>query len=301
MADLTPDEQKFFETGEMQPSMTPPVEDGPPDPLALAALGKTAPVEDEPAKEPVVEVKTEPVVNQQDPAAILQALTDAQRQVGQLEQALQQAQKPVVEEPAAPDPNTDPLGAMMHQLATVNKTVAALQEQLQQQQTHQASVSQFQAFQQQVRSLRDDFAKTTVDFPDAYAHLRTAREADLKAYGLNDAQVRETLFREEATLAEAAIKQGRNPAEALYEMSKRHGYAPKAVSGTPTPPATKTPSEKLTHVANAQNAARNLPKTPVNEDITLEGLKEASDSDLNKLVLDDKSWGRIVGRDQYPL
>jgi hypothetical protein len=42
--------------------------------------------------------------------------------------------------------------------------------------------------------------------------------------------------------------------EVMYEMSKRHGYAAKAVT-TSTP---KTPSEKLQNVAAAQAAAKKM-------------------------------------------
>lgn len=302
MAVLTPDEQQFFETGDATNLQAAAVENTAPDLVALAALSKVDPAVVDPAAEaakpPVV---VEPVV---DPAAdttelLRRSLAEAQQRVGALEQSIQQLQKPAEKtaEEFVPDPN-DPLGTIFHGLDTMNKRVADLQAQLVEQQNQQANATTFNNFQTQVRSLKDEFVKTNPDFPDAYSHIRAAREADLKAYGLPDQQVRETIFREEAALAEAAIRQGRNPAEALYEMSKRHGYVPKAVAATTV---AATPKAKLENVAAAQAAAKNLPKTQVAEEVTLEGLKQASDSDLNKMVMDDKSWGKIVGRDQYPL
>lgn len=296
---LSVEDQKFFETGEIQPGMQ---ADPIPDPLAAAALGKPEPaIEEAP---PVVAPVVEPVVEQHtvsDATRILQQnLAEAQQRVGALEQFIQQ-QKPVEPKVEVPDPATDPLGNMIHQLDAVNKRVLELQTQLAEQQNQQANTNTFQAFQNQVRALKDEFVKTNADFPDAYAHMRSTRESDLRAYGVSEQQIKETIFREEAILAEAAIRSGKNPAEALYEMSKRHGYVPKvgAAPAAPVPP--QTPKAKLDNVAAAQAAAKNLPKTPVTEDVTMESLKGASDADLNKLVLDDKTWGRIVGRDQYPL
>lgn len=303
MAVLTELEQQFFATGDATnlqaaEEATEPVV----DPLALAALSKVDPAVVDPADAAVKPVVVDPVV---EPAAdttelLRRSLAEAQQRVGALEQSIQQLQKPAEKtvEEFVPDPN-DPLGTIFHGLDTMNKRVADLQAQLVEQQNQQANATTFNNFQTQVRSLKDEFVKTTPDFPDAYSHIRAAREADLKAYGLPDQQVRETIFREEAALAEAAIRQGRNPAEALYEMSKRHGYVPKTVVDPKA--VVVTPKVKLENVAAAQAAAKNLPKTQVAEEVTLEGLKQASDSDLNKMVMDDKSWGKIVGRDQYPL
>ncbi len=285
---LSADEQKFFETGELQPGMQPAIE-ATPTPEVAAANPVTLPV-----VEPVV--ATPNAVELEQAAILRQSLAEAQQRVGALEANLQQLQlqpkEPVVE---PPDPNTDPLGAMMHQLATVNKTVAELQAALQAQQTQQTQLSAFQQFQQQVGTLRDQFAKATPDFPDAYSHIRAARTADLKAFGMPDDKIQQTLFQEEATLAQNAIRLGKNPAEVVYDMAKRHGYAPKAaVSNT-------APDAKLTAIQQAQAASKTLPTTPQLEDITIDGLKQASDADLNKLINDPKAWAKITGADQYPI
>lgn len=295
MADtfLTPEEQKFFETGELQPGMVP---EPPPEP--------EPPAQQAAAPEPPASAQPPAVPDQQhQPSSeateiLRRSLAEAQQRVGALEAYIQQAtQQPQQPSTPAPDPTTDPLGAMMHQLEQVNKTVADLQAALTQQQTHQTQLTQFQQFQQRVGQLRDEFVKATPDFPDAYKHIRDARIADLRTFGLTDDKIQQALFQEEATLAEQAIRNGKNPAEVLYEMARRHGYAPKAAA-----PATPTnPNDKLASIRQAQTASKQLPSTPNQEDLSVEGLKEASDSDLNKIVMDEKLWSRIVGSDQYPL
>lgn len=293
---LTEDEQKFFATGELPPSLQPPPTETPPlTPEQQAAA--TPPVVDPPADPPAPPVNT---FNAEAAEILRQSLAEAQQRVGQLEaniQSLQEAQKP--QDTPPPDPTTDPLGAMMHQLATVNKAVADLQAQLSQQRELQTQQANFAAFQTQVTTMRDEFTKTTPDFPAALQHLRDNRIADLKFYGLSDADARKTLFQEEVVAAQRAVQAGKNPAEAMYDMAKRHGYTPKA-AGTP-PTGTPNPAEKLTAIQQAQAASKNLPSTPQLEDITLDGLKGASDADLNKIINDDKLWSKITGADQYPI
>lgn len=308
MADLTPEEQRFFETGELQPGMKaadPPAPDNQPvDPLALQALANApAPAPAAPAPAPVANAPAA-----EDPNAghtvseateiLRRSLAEAQQRVGALEQYVQSITQKPAEKPdePGPDASTDPLGAMMHRLESLNKQVADLQANLQGQQTQQTQAQQFQAFQQQVRALTADFIKTAPDFQDAYVYVRNGRVADLRALGYNDQQINETLFREEATLADTSIRNARNPAETIYEMAKRHGYVPKAAAAAPA-----TPDAKLQSIKAAQGASKNLPASPGVEDISVEGLKDASDADLNKLVLDPKVWAKIVGSDQYPL
>jgi hypothetical protein len=299
---LTAEEQRFFETGELPTNAPAPSPDAV-DPLALAGLGNAEPVAaPSPAASPVASPAPAPTPDQHtvaDAQEILrQSLAQAQQRVGHLEQFIrdQQALQQTQNQPQAPDKDTDPLGAMMHQLDTVNKQVADLQALLNQQQVNQSNVAQFSAFQQQVRAIRDEYAKTTPDFTDAYAHWRDGRAADLRALGLPEQQIKHNLFVEEVSHAEASIRNGRNPAADVYEMAKRHGYTPKIAGTVP-----QTPDEKLKTIQAAQSAARNLPKQPDLADVTVEGLKNMSDADMNKIVLDTDTWNKIVGKDQYPL
>jgi hypothetical protein len=305
---LSAEEQRFFETGELTPGMqqtnAPAPSPDAVDPLALAGLGNAEPVAaPSPAASPVASPAPAPTPDQHtvaDAQEILrQSLAQAQQRVGHLEQFIrdQQALQQTQNQPQAPDKDTDPLGAMMHQLDTVNAQVAQLQALLNQQQVNQSNVAQFSAFQQQVRAIRDEYAKTTPDFTDAYSHWRDGRAADLRAMGLPEQQIKHNLFVEEVSHAEASIRNGRNPAADVYEMAKRHGYTPKAVGA----PAVQTPDAKLQAIQQAQSAARSLPKVPDTTDITLEGLKNMSDADMNKIVLDTDTWNKIVGKDQYPL
>lgn len=299
---LTPEEIKFFETGELQPGMQPaPL----PDPVAAApseapAAPAPAPTAAAPAA-PAVAPAPSPEHNAETAEILRQSLEATTQRVAELQASIQalQAKPPAAPtEAPAPDPNTDPLGHLLHKLETMGKAVADMQTQLSNQREQDSQLSQFQAFQARVNELRNVFVKTTPDFGDAYQYLRESRATDLKSFGLTPQDIQKTLLQEEISLSQIALQQGKNPAAAVYEMAKRHGYVPKAATPAAAPVA---PNDKLNAIQQAQAAAKNLPSTPQLEDITVEGLKGASDADLNKIVHDPSLWAKITGADQYPL
>lgn len=191
---------------------------------------------------------------------------------------------------------------MMHKLETLNNQVSVLQNALAQ--THQQSqqLTQLQAFQQQVVQLKNQFASTTPDFDAAITHLRNTRIADLRTFGMSDQQIAQQLAQEEFSVAEISIANGRNPAQVLYDMSKRHGYQPTAAPAPGAPAPSPAPAASLDAIQRAQAAARTLPAAPAPAtEITLDNLKAASDADLNKMVMDPALWGQISGKNDYPL
>jgi hypothetical protein len=317
MMALTPEEIKFFETGDASnlkvdpvAAPTPAPAPAPVDPLSMSGLGNepvAAPVA-APIAAPVVAPVVAPAPSPDVAEVLRRSLAEAQQQLADLQAQQRQAQKPPVVEPPAPDPTVDPLGAVMHNLTTLQKQIESLKQSQAQTLEQQENQRAFTAFQGQVRELRDNFVKTAPDFPEAYNYLRETRAADLKAMGLNDSQVAETLFREEITLAQNAIRNARNPAEVAYETAKRHGWKPTAAPAPGLPPgapvAAPAGGPDAAAIARAQAASRQLPaSTPAGSDValTMEGLRAASDADLNKIVLNDAEWKRFTGAGQYPL
>lgn len=319
MADLTPEEQEFFASGGDVSKLTPePGSQGvdtlaPPapapsttlNPVDLAGLGTDTPAPPPPpAPAPAPQVPPAPppqdVMLQTLQRTLAEANANAARLQAQLEAAT--APKPPAPSPA-PDPESDPLGNMIHQLNAVNKNVADLQAKLDEQQSQQANLRQFQQFRENVVALRDQFKVTTPDFDAAYTHLRDARMADLRLYGIPEAEIPAILFKEEVQLSQAALQQGKNPAESIYEMARRHGYAAKtpapAPAATPNAPAAPAPTKLANLPKNQQPPLPN--HVPQAEDITVESLRDASESDLNKLVSDPAAWAKIAGKDTTPI
>jgi hypothetical protein len=287
MADLTPDEVSFFETGELPESLVPAEE--PPEPEV-----KTA-------ETVVEEPKVEPARQTVSPLD-LEEFREAQRQMNeryaQMLARLEEENKP--KPAAAPDEETDPLGAIFHKLDTVNNEVTTLKQQLAESENKNAIKNEIDQFTNNVRALKEDFIKTTPDFDAAYNHIRSVRTEDLLATGVPKSDIHQMLLQDEIRLASASLQRGKNPAAEMYEMAKRYGYTAKAADGKPASvakpaPVGETADQKVERLKNGQFAARQPARAGTEVDLTLGGLSEASDGDLNKIIGNDNDWARIVG------
>ena len=315
MSGLTPEEQRFFDTGDashLQAAPAPAPAPDTPDPLALQALA-TAPAPaplpeaSAPAPAPAAQAPAPASAPEADPSEFLRrALADTQQRALDLEVQLRtqlaaQQQAAANKEAPPPDPSVDPIGSMMHQLNTLNRQILGLQQGMQNQAAQTQQLQQFQAFQAQVVKMRDSFMATTPDYQDAYNYIRANRAADLRGLGMAEPLIERQLLQEEVALAESSINQGRNPAQVLYEASKRHGYVPKSPAAAPSP--APAPAASLEAIQRAQAAARNpAAAAPVNNDISVDSLRTMGDADLNKTVMSKDSWDRLMGGgNDYPL
>jgi DNA repair ATPase RecN len=279
MSDLTPAEQAFFETGELPPELQP--QD--PEPVPVSEEVKIS--------APPGEIPSAPV----DQTEYLRtSLAEEQRRYAEAKAQLDalQAQLKAKLEPETPAPNADddPLGAMLHQLNQVNTNVAELQQKLTQEQQNNLMRQQLEQFTQSVRTVKEQFEKVTPDFNDAYNHIRTVRTEDLRMLGIAESEIPKVLLQDEFNIAQSALQRGKNPAEELYNMAKRYGYAAKFV-----PQAQQTPDQKLANINRGQQAARQPQRSAPESELTIDGLKDAGDADLTKMVQNDDLWAKLVG------
>src|SRR6266404_4968047 len=275
MPDMTEFEQQFFATGVLPPELI-----------------ETAPaVVPTPVPTTQTEAPQQQVAPSEDMLEMLRrSLSEAQTRQAQAEaelNSLKTQQTQQTQQIAAPDPNTDPLGAMMHQLQQVTGNVTELKQQLTQQQQQDLLKQQFENFTNSLSQIKTEFEKTTPDFNNAYEHIRNIRMEDLRAVGVPETQIQRALLQDELNMAQVAIQKGRNPAEEIYKMSKRNGYSPKAQ------PVNST--QKLDNIAKGVAAAKQPARAAADTELTLESLKDAGDSDLSKMVQDDKMWAKLVG------
>lgn len=298
--ELTPEEMSFFETGELPANLASQheqaaaaAEQAQADADAAAALLAAAP-------------KDEVIVPPADaPSALERLLTEERERRTALETSLndiraqlaERLKTPEVKE-EVPDSITDPLGHMMHQLKTVNETVNKLQTEITARQQADSQRMALEQFKAAVDSAKATFEATTPDFMDAYKHVRALRADDLRLSGCPEADINKILVQDEFQIAQTALQRGKNPAEEMYNMAKRYGYVPKpATSSQQAPKAGLTAEEKVAALAKggaaAKQPAKGAPDAGV--ELTAAGLKDVSNSDLNKLVADDKMWAKIVG------
>lgn len=297
---LTPDEASFFETGELPTNLAAEqAANLAAQEAAAAAEAAATQAEADAATLAAAAAQPQPITQQpvqQDQTEFLrQALLQEQQNRIALQQQLAQlqtTQQKTTESPP-PDPETDPLGAMMHQLANVNNTVANLQAKLLEQQQIQSQTEGLLNFQASMKAVRDDFVKATPDFDAAYTHLRSVRADDMRTVGIPDAKIQQILLQDEIAIAQIALQTGKNPAAVMYDMAKRHGYAPTAQQQAA---AQGKPTSKV-DLLQAGMAAAKQPQAAAQpaENLTMAGLKQASDSDLDKLVQSDDAWAKLTG------
>lgn len=147
----------------------------------------------------------------------------------QLDQLVSQVKTPQATEAPVPDKDEDPMGYYAHQLQNVQQTVTKQQEYLQQQAQEYQRSQQMNQFLDGYKRQAQEFQQTQADFADAYRYLEQSRIDEYTAAGYTPAEASRLLQEDEIALAVRAQQDGVNPAERLYLMAKSRGYAPNTV------------------------------------------------------------------------
>ena len=151
---------------------------------------------------------------------------------------------PPMDQPAPdPDPETDPIGAL--------KAAREQQRQLHEMVRQQQEAAQQQAYVQQLNQVAYQAAteaqQRLPDYQDAYRYALQSRAQELAALGTPEHQIGQILQREELSLIDTAVRNRRNPADAIYHFAKARGFQGKA-------PATQ-PAQSIDPALQQQKAA----------------------------------------------
>jgi hypothetical protein len=99
------------------------------------------------------------------------------------------------------------------------------------------------------------------DYDKAIDHVVQMRANELALYGLNRAQIQQTISEEAAEIVRAAVQQGRDPAELGYQIALSRGYRPQEGE---TPAAAEAPAKAngaqatIDAIARAKEANKSL-------------------------------------------
>ena len=269
---------------------------------AEAAAPAPEPVAAEPAPEPAVEpAQPQETATEQDdrrvPLKALQEerqkraeyerkLDEAVRRMAELEQRVPKAPEPTPE--PEPDPETDPIGALKH----AREQLRRMQDETAQTQR----VAQLNAIAYQSATA---FKEQAPDYPDAYRYAINSRAQELAALGTPQNDIPHILQGEELSLIDTAIRNNRNPAEAIYQFAKARGFnatapAPAAPAPVPppapasvNPPALQQAKQAVAASAAASGAPAAKGEMSVNDIANLKGA--AFDAAWNKLFGGNKS------------
>lgn len=287
LTELSNEEQKFFETGGNE---------SPPEPVTTAEpeIVKDIPTFTEPPKQEAKEDKTVPLAALHEARQIQKELREelkkrdeairaTQQKAEKMEQTFQTFLQKQNEVPA-PKYEDDPLGTLRWQneqlekrLNEMNQGVTQTQETFQKQQA-------MQQFSQSVMAQEDTFRRAQTDYDAAVAHLKQVRISDFQDMGYDLPTATQLLQNEIFNFAQAAMQQGKNPAEVAYSMAKRYGYKTEA-----------SPEKQMETMQKGEAASKSLASGKAEAPLTLEALAQLDDEQLDQLVKDDKAWKKMLG------
>lgn len=288
--ELPADIEKFFETGELPESMKTAA------PSPAAAPAPTPAPTPTPAAPATPDASTTAAIPSAQPAPntdaydrLLRLAEDQRKALEDKVKSLQGTVDKLTATPA-PDPETDPLGFINHQMKQLQDQLTALTTGQKDAQTLQEQQTQQQQFIGTVNAQIKAFEANTPDYQDAYRHMIQMRTQDYLDSGMTATEAKAAVSNDELSIAARALQQGKNPAEIVYNMAKRYGYAKKDV-----PPTKEEGANKLDQIKKGLDASKTLDErgTPPAEP-SIENLENMSDADLNKLV--EQDWEKVFGK-----
>lgn len=184
-----------------------------------------------------------------------------------------------------PDQN-DPLAVHEHQL----REQAQRQQQVEQYLTQQARQQQHYQQEQQIigwaQSQAASFSQEAPDFADAYKLVASARASMHAATGASQQEVALRLRADEIAFYADAARNGRNPAEAIYEMAQSMGYKK---------PGAPVAQQKVEQLNKGMAAAKGLSNGTPSGKMTPAQIAAMSDEDFDayRKSMGQKSIGDI--------
>lgn len=149
-----------------------------------------------------------------------------EQRLAAIQQAAYQAQQP-----KAPSFDDDPVSALKHETEMTRAQIAEMQAYHRQEWERQQAAAQQQQYLRQIEARVSEDVREFVaehpDYMDAYQDLKGKRVKQYVALGYPEAHAVQMVNQEEYGLAEAAMRNGRSPAQAVYEMALTYGYTKK--------------------------------------------------------------------------
>jgi hypothetical protein len=218
-------------------------------------------------------------------------LDEAVRRMQELEQRIPKAPEPAPT--PEPDPETDPIGALKHAREQLRKMQEATEAQQYEARLNQIAYQSATAFKEQAP-----------DYPDAYRYAINSRAQELAALGTPQDSIPQILQREELNLIDTAIKNGRNPAEAIYQFAKARGFnatAPAPVPAAPAPAPVPPPAPAPVNPALQQAKQAVAASAAAGGAPAAKGEMSVNDiANLNGAAF-DAAWNKLFGGNKNSL
>lgn len=142
--------------------------------------------------------------------------------------AIQQMREQIANRKPEPLPEADDPAAIEHlrqRIAQQDQTINRFGQQMDSQAIEQRETRELGAVMQ---ASENDYRAVQPDYDNAIQHVIQARANELSLYGLNPADIQQTIAEEAMDIVRSAVQQGRNPAELGYQIALSRGYRPAA-------------------------------------------------------------------------
>lgn len=157
---------------------------------------------------------------------------------------------PVIDPKAPIDPEKDLFGALKQALNRINELETSTKAIDEKHTTVRTETERLNAF----KSSAESFMQTTPDFTSAFDHLAKGRHIELQLAGISDEAQRNAIIgRDARALVAQAEKEGKNPAQRLYDVARARGYQPKVKTEAADPDQSE--AAKALARTNANQAA----------------------------------------------
>ncbi len=190
-----------------------------------------------------------------------------------------------------PDPRTDPEAHYQWELRQHRRALEALHQQ-QQINTAQVQAAQHQAM---LSGLEQQFI--LAGHPDYYDRVRFVRERrsrELELMGYSDPGERARIIANEAAmLVSGAVRQGRNPALVVHELSEQWGFRPAQTVNPPADAASAADQIRdLQRKKAASSSLQAIASRPADGPVTLEDIADMDDEAYERYV--DRNGGDLA-------
>lgn len=276
--ELTAEETKFFESGGAEV----------PQETAEAPAPAPAPAVAQPVPAPAAE-STVPLAalheerNQR--KALQKELADYRQKMERMEQTFQQVLDKANAQPV-PKYEEDPLGYLQHTQQEVSKTLKNVDEKVSKFEQQTVEQQNMQQLAMKITSAEAEFRGKAADYDAAVKYLKEVRKQDMLDLGVPAEHVDQLLTREIISFSQAALSNGKNPAESAYNMAKRYGYRPTAAQATQQ-------QSNLQAIAAGMEASKTV-QGGSSGGVRLQDLAQMDEASLDAIIKDDKKWTALV-------
>jgi hypothetical protein len=207
-----------------------------------------------------------------------------------------QEQQAAAQQPQEPEVTYEdnPAEYLRRQTEKLQQETEAQRQRNQQQEELAQQQEAYRNFYAQVTSQEQQFAQSQADYYDAVQHLREARAQEYAAAGYDPQQVQTIITQEAHSVAANALRNGRNPAQAFYELAKLRGWSTaQASAAAPEPPPVSEEVQRLETVRRGVEANQTLGTAgETGGRLTLAQLSEMDDDEF-MAATDGDNWRKL--------